>query len=907
MSVSSIPDRIAPEQTVQIDSVLSTKLAIPSTRGEVVPRPRLLEKLGKPPRPFTLISAPAGFGKTTLMANWISHIDLPVAWLSLDSDDNDPNRFLTYLIASMKSVKPEFGDAVNKALRSSSTPAMTTLLAALINEMNSFDHDFVFILDDFHQIIDSGIHELLSYLLDYQPPQMYLAMTSRTEPPLALPRLRVRQQLVEINEADLRFNLDETKAFLNKLMGLNLDAEDIAVLEQRTEGWIAGLQLAALSMQGGTDSHQFIQSFTGDDRHIMDYLTDEVLHQQSALAKTFLLQTSVLDRLCAPLCEAVTNLPDCKAILESLEQNNMFLIPLDHKRNWYRYHHLFADLLSHQLKETQPDKEIELHTRASRWFAENGLIDEAINHAFVAQNHELVAEYLDEHGYEIFYSGRVSTLVNWFRKLPDPIIHNKANRLLLSAWVYFSGTDENVLPLLDAAERLLGQTTAQENPGCNDQDEACTKGEIQVIRGFSAMHQGRLHESMHFINQAKQLLPEQGTVKHVAPALLEGVVLYGIGDIKMAEKTLLDGVQISIKHNNALAIVYILSGLIRTYTKMGRFQKARNYFHSALDILKERGWDTLDETAFLYMALGEVLREQNDLQASEECYLHAMDLIKYVEWDTSRVMIKHMLARVKLANGEIEQAKAMLVDVADTEHQDLLFPIFSTIENYRGRINLMLGNASGVDTWLKKNPLQLDGDFDPTIEEHCVILVRILLAQQQFDEAIKWSAKLLPAAEKANRTAVVIEILVLQSLARHAQGNSQQALATLERAMKLAEPEGFMRIFLDEGKPMATLLKRMVDKGVEKDYADRLLGWFDEHIGTTLQTAISRAGISEPLSRKENDTLQLLAAGLTNKEIAEQLFVSPNTVKTHLKNIFEKLQVSNRNQAIAKARDLNLV
>ena len=907
MNVTSISDRIVPEQTVQIDSVLTTKLAIPSSRGEIVPRPRLLGKLGKPPRPFTLICAPAGFGKTTLMANWLNHIDLPVAWLSLDSEDNDPNRFVTYLIAAIKSVKPEFGNAVYKALRSSSTPSMTTLLSALINEINGFDHNFVFVLDDFHQVTESSIRDLLIYLLDYQPPQMFLAMTSRSEPPLALPKLRVRQQLAEINVADLRFNLDETQAFLNKLMGLNLDADDIAVLEHRTEGWIAGLQLAALSLQGGTDAQHFIQSFAGDDRHIMDYLTDEVLHRQTALVKTFLLQTSILNRLCAPLCEAVTNLPDCKALLESLEQNNMFLIPLDHKRNWYRYHHLFADLLRHQLKETQPDKEIELHTRASRWFADNGFIDEAITHAFAAQNYELVAECLDQHGYEIFHSGRVSTLVNWFRKIPDPIIHNKASRLLLSAWAFFTSTEENVLPLLDAAEQLLEQSPEQASIGHSGNEDAYIKGEILVIRGFSAMHQGRFHESMKFIEQAKQLLPEQESIKHAAPALLEGLALYGVGDFVAAEKTLLKAVQLCLKHNNALAIVFILAALLRTYTKMGRLRQARDYFYSAMDILKERGWDSLDETSCLYMALGEVLREQNELQASEECYVHAMELVKNEAWNTSRVMIKQMLARAKLANGEIEQAKAMLHEIANTEFIGQHLPIFSTIENCTARINLALGNAREVEKWLKQNPLQLGGDPDPVLEEHCVILVRILLAQQQFDDAIKWLAKLLPAAEKANRIAVVIELLVLQSLARQAQGNSQLALATLERAVKLAEPEGFMRIFLDEGKSMATLLKRLADKGVEKDYAGKLLDRFDEHIDTKLQTAISRAGISEPLSRKENNTLQLLAAGLTNKEIAEQLFVSPNTVKTHLKNIFEKLQVNNRNQAIAKARDLKLV
>jgi LuxR family maltose regulon positive regulatory protein len=907
MSLTSISDRIVADQTAQLDSVLTTKLAIPSSHGEIVPRPRLLDKLGSSPRPFTLISAPAGFGKTTLMANWLKHIHLPVAWLSLDSDDNDPNRFITYLIAAMKSVKPEFGNTVYNTLRSSSAPSTTTLLSSLINEINRFDNNFVFVLDDFHEVTETSIHHLMSYLLDHQPQQMFIAMTSRTEPPLTLPRFRVRQQLGEINQADLRFTLDESQAFLNKLMGLNLDADDIAVLEHRTEGWIAGLQLAALTMQGGADTHQFIQSFAGDDRYIMDYLTEEVLHRQPALAKTFLLQTSVLDRLCAPLCEAVTDLPDCKAILESLEQCNMFLIPLDHKRHWYRYHHLFADLLRHQLKETQPAKVKELHIRASRWFADNGFVDEAISHAFMAQNYELVAEYLDQHGYEIFHSGRVSTLVHWLRKIPVPIMRNKANRLLLSAWAFFTGTDENVLPLLDAAEQLLEQSPDQANISNSGDDEACMKGEILVIRGFSAMHRGRLRESLRYIERAKKLLPEYLTEKLVAPALLEGMALHGVGDLVAAEKTLLKGVQISLIHNNALAIVYILAGLIRTYTKMGRLRQARDYFHTSMNILKERGWDSLDESACLYMALGEVLRERNELQASEECYMYAMDLIKNEAWDTSRVTIKHMLARVKLAKAEIEPAKTLLKDLADAEHSGQLFPIYSTIENYKGRISLALGDWKEVEKWLEHNPLRLNDDLDPVLEEHYVILARILLAKHQFDEAINWLARLLPDAEKGNRIAVVIEILVLQSLARLAQGNTQQALATLERAMKLAKPEGFMRIFLDEGKPMATLLNRLADKDVEKEYAGKLLDQFNEHIDTTLQTATSSAGISESLSRKENTTLRLLASGLTNREIADQLYVSPNTVKTHLKNIFEKLQVNNRNQAIAKARELNLI
>ena len=907
MSVTSISDRIVPEQSVQIDSILTTKLAIPSTRGEIVPRPRLLQMLGKPPRPLTLISAPAGFGKTTLMANWLNHVNLPVAWLSLDSDDNDPNRFVSYLIASIKSVKPEFGNAVFKTLRSSNTPSMTTLLASLINEINGFNQRFIFVLDDFQQVTQTEIHDLLVYLLDHQPPQMCLAMTSRTEPPLALPRLRVRQQLAEVKETDLRFTLDETQDFLNKLMGLDLDAADIAVLEHRTEGWIAGLQLAALTMQGGTDTHQFIRSFAGDDRHIMDYLTEEVLQQQPASAKTFLLRTSILDRLCAPLCEAVTDLLDCKAKLESLEQNNMFLIPLDHKRNWYRYHHLFADLLRHQLKETHPDEENELHLRASRWFADNGFIDEAINHAFMAKNHELAAAYLDQHGYEIFHSGRVSTLVHWLRKIPDTVIHKKANRLLLSAWAFFTGTEQNVLPLLDAAEQLLEQSPDDASDSNCCDDETSMKGEILVIRGFSALHQGLLHESMQYMEQARPLLSPQESIKHAAPSLLEGLTLYAVGDLVAAEKIFLRAVQFSLKHNSALAIVFIMAGLLRTYAKMGRLQQAREYFNSAMDTLKERGWDSLVETSCLYMALGEVLREQNELQASERCYQHAMDLVKDESWDTSCVMIKQMLVRVKLAKGEIEQARILLNEIAKAEHIGQHLPIFSSIDYYSERIHLALGNTKEMKKWLKQNQLPADATPDPVLEEHYILQVRILLAKHQFDEAIQWLIKLLPGAEQGNRTAVVIEILVLQALARQAQGNTQQALATLERALKLGEPEGFMRIFLDEGKPMATLLVRLVEKGVEKEYAGRLLSQFNEQLDTTLQTATSGAGLSEPLSRKENNTLQLLAAGLTNKEIAERLYVSPNTVKTHVKNIFEKLQVNNRNQAIVKARELDLV
>ena len=906
----SLTDRFIPEKTAPTqDFILATKLVVPS-RADVVARPRLLDKLGgEKLQPLTVVCAPAGFGKTTLLSDWLHNHTLPVAWYSLDEGDNDPSRFLAYFIAALQTIVPEFGARIANALKTTSPPSIKTLLPALVNQMSRFCRDMLLVFDDYHLISEPSIHDAVTYLLEHQSPHLFMAITSRSEPPLPLSRLRVRRSLNEIREADLRFSRDEAAVFLNQLMGLKLSNDDISTLEQRTEGWIAGLQLAAISLQGLEDASGFIHDFAGDDRYVMDYLTEEVLHRQPQAVKDFLLQTALLDRFNASLCEAVTGLPQSRDILTALERANMFLLPLDNNRVWYRYHHLFADLLRRHLADSHPGFEPELHRRASRWFAANDFFPEAIKHAFNASDYGAAADYIETFGYEIFRQGGIKTLLGWCEALPMEHVRCKPQRLLMYSWVQFVGgaklnnAANDIAPWLAEAEQHLTNTDTP-STDMYDPRRLSMLAEINVLRGFVALHQQQFQRAITLVEQARPNIAAENTMVLAGAALNLAVCYYATGQFERAELAFNDALTLANRDNSMVVIFPALKGLGQLYQMRGQLRKAFETYQQALSIIDDHQLYEMPDLGWTYMGLGEVMYEWNDLAASENYFRKSISCINQYNWHYLQALDYLYLAKLELAQGNTNDALALLAQSDTLDLSAPLFPICPPPDQLKVRVWLALrdsANLQQVQQWIDASGLGVDDKPQAADEYQYLVYARALMGLQKYSEALNMLTQLLLGAERGKRTGVVIEILILQALARQALGNTKQALTLLRRALDLAEPEGYVRLFVDEGACMAALLKHFNTS----QYAQQLLEAID--VNTAAPAADETVTkLVEPLSHKEHKTLQLLISGLSNKEIAEQLYVSPNTVKTHLRNIYDKLRVNNRAQAIARARELGI-
>jgi len=893
MNVNSVDHTNVSSQISNNDSLLLTKLILPRRHGELVHRQRLFDKLEVGVQSLILICAPAGFGKTTLLTHWLEQQQkTPVAWLSLDEDDNDPARFLHYLIKTIQKIHPQFGQKEAGILALPQPPNVISLLRSLLNQISGVDTDFFLVLDDYHVIEDDTVHKALNYLVDHQPHTLHLAITSRSSPPLALPRMRVRRQLVEIGESELRFTHKEAAEFLNKITGLDLSSEDISVLEARTEGWIAGLQLAAISLENENDRTSFIQAFAGDDRYIMDYLTDEVLRRQPEEIKQFLLKTSVLSRLNGPLCDRLTQQNNSMELLEQLERSNMFVIPLDNKRHWYRYHHLFSELLRKQLARLQPEQLASLHRNASEWFNEKGLPHEAIKHAFEIEDFEQAARVLEQHGQRMFEEGQVPELMACYQKLPEFLIKKNPCHILRYSWSHFLSRGEIPEDLIEELQYRFDSGQLE----LSDNEQGQVEIDLTLMGGFRAMQQRNFSVAKNYANQAMQLCEAARISDIIPPRLLLASTYFACGELNKAEKIFRVLVDVSFSNEYLLTLNASVCGLSRVLAKQGRLNEAKNQLTDNLHRLKEKGWDEhLMDTAWVYMALSELAYQTNNL---DECmrYLDDVAAAKYNDsWDFLSSMVNVRRARVYYAQGDVGKAKKYMAVIDKPEITSPLLPIFPMIEDDIFSVQIRLGDLSQADCWLSGKNFNADYEANFEQEAESVLFVRVLIQQHQADQSLLVISPLLLKAEQEGHQSLVIELLVLQALARQSQGKTRQAIESLERALDYAEEEKHIRIFLDEDAPMAALLKQALN-GRQSVYAQTLL----QQMGHE-PTKNRIIGLSvEPLSKKEQKTLELLITGLTNKEIAEQLFVSPNTVKTHIKNIYRKLGVNNRVEAMAK-------
>ncbi|GHO90665.1 LuxR family transcriptional regulator [Reticulibacter mediterranei] len=894
--------------------ILATKLYIPQPRPNAVSRPRLIERLNKGQhRKLTLISAPAGFGKTTLVSEWLAEGTRPVAWLSLEQGENDPVRFLTYLIAALQTLAAALGEGVLNALQSSQPPPTEVMLTSLLNEIAIIQGQFVLVLDDYHIIDARPVDSALTYLIEHLPPQMHLVITTREDPRLPLARLRAGGQLTELRSADLRFTTAEVAAFLSQGTGFSLSATEIAQLAERTEGWIVGLQLAALSMQGHQDVSEFIRAFTGDHRYIVDYLVEEVLRHQPESVRHFLLQTAILERLNGPLCDAVTGLEKGNEQLEALERGNFFVVPLDDKRQWYRYHHLFAEVLSAHLIAEQPDQVATLHQRASKWYEQNGSAADAIHHALVAEDFERAAALMELELPAMQRNRQEATFLDWLKALPDKQIHFRPVLCVGYAWALLaSGELEAAHARLQDAERWLDTTAdASERPPSTEMVIVDKEGFrrlpvfIAVYRAAHAQASGDIPNTIKYARRVLDLLPEEDHLGRGAATALLGLAFWTDGDLEAAHQTFANGIaSVQMAGNLSDAISGTLA-LADIRVAQGRLHEAMHTYERALQELGESG---LRGTADLYVGMSELHSEQNDLHTAMQLLLKSKELGERTRLPPNQYRWCVAMARIKEAQGDLEGALDLFHKAEHLYRRDF-FPNVRPVAALVARVWITQGRLGKALSWAREQGLEVSDNLSYLREFEHITLVRLLLARYKSDranhsilEAIGLLERLLKAAQYGKRVGSIIEILVLQALAYQMQGNISTALMALQQALQQAKPEGYIRMFVDEGAPIIALLEEAAKRGFATNYVRQLL----RASGATENSTLIKQDLIEPLSEREFEVLRLLRTDLNGPEIADKLIVSLNTIRTHTKNIYNKLGVNNRRAAIRRAEELNL-
>lgn len=892
--------------------LITTKLYIPPKRSNLVTRAPLVERLNQAlERKLTLISAPPGFGKTTTLSEWIPQSAHCVCWLSLDKDDNDPTRFWTYFIAALQRLNASLGVTALTLLKSSQGIPLESIVTLLVNDMGTFPDPFAFVLDDYHIVETTTIHDSVTFLLDHLPSNVHLIITSRADPPLPLAQFRARGELLELRAADLRFTTDEATELLNQVMNLNLSAQDIAALETRTEGWIAGLQLAALSMREREGRASFITAFTGSHRFILDYLVEQVLQRQSSDLQDFMLGTSTLERMCAGLCEAVTGRRDSQSVLEQMENRNLFLVSLDDERRWYRYHHLFADVLRSRLSADQAGRIPALHQRASEWFERQGLMAEAIDHALLGSDLERSARLIEENGYPIMLRGHVQTVLSWLNSFPGERMgaHPRLCAIYASA-LMFGNQPEAAEGQVRAAEKSV---FAQDSP----EESKAVLGLVAVTRANIALRfPGDLAQAVQLARQSLELMP---STERIAVASARVIVAHDFlvsGDVGTAAERLVNDVLAAARSSGSLfALLRSLVLVARLRALQGQLRQAARLYEPVAQ-LAPGGRLSLIGSPGYFMGQGDLLREWNDLAAAERHLVQGLELFEQnLTMDAETVTWGSIaLAQVKRARGDLAVARATLHEFLELASQrGFAVPLTKRGKAALAQIELSSGNIQDALRWQQAAEVSIDDAPAFSREAEHLTLVRVLIATEQAAGALRLLDRLLPAAQARSRMSSVIEMLVLRGLALHSQREDTLALASLEQAMALAQPEGYIRTLIDEGEPMRELLRLAASRGIAGEYVSELLAAF----GTTSSKGPAGSGVPtpalvsstlvEPLSTRELQVLHLIADGASNQEIAEKLVISIATVKRHISNIYGKLEVTSRTQAVAHARELKLL
>lgn len=880
--------------------LLATKLNIPQLRHNLVSRVHIAQRLNTLlaqehgfARQLTLVSAPAGFGKTTLVAEWLRDVPQRVTWLTLDEHDNDPARFLAYLMAALKQVDAGIGQSAQALLAAPQPPADDIVLTSLINEIAQVARPFFLVLDDYHKVHNRTIHEQLGYILEHQPRTLHVVIITREDPLLPISRLRARNQLLELRQADLRFTTAEVAEFFHRTAGLDLPPRVVAVLEDRTEGWVAGLQLAALSLHRQSDVEDFVRSFADSSRYILDFLFDEVLSQQPAHIQEFLLHTSILERLSGPLCDAVTHRSGSEQMLLTLEANNLFVMPLDTTRTWYRYHHLFAELLRHRLRLAGDPSTTELHVRASQWYeAENQPFD-ALQHALAGQAWSRAAALIEQQGTRLLQQGQVTILLGWLKALPVDLVQNRPTLCFAMAWALL------LTGQLDQAELYLACAAKL------TEHSAPARGDLLVAQAYLARARGAHEDAIAYAQAALQVLPATDGMSRGMVALSLGLAQIARGHLIEAEHVLNEAytaAQAMQNHYGALTALGLLSAM----------QLAYGHLHRSAEMCRQvlSTGGQLPPTGMAHSVMGALYYEWNDLVAAANHLVRGIELCQVSGNADVTIDCLVTLARVRLAQHDHAAARAALAQAQDlVEHKGVAPAAPGKVAAGWTALALAEGDMTTAQFWAQ----QTTSSSALSLVHARVQLtpIYLLIAQGYHAQAAIALEPLWASTNQAVTRFVRIDVRVLQALATP---SVSAAALCLQEALVMAEPEGYVRTFVDKGIAMAELLRAVRRRAGSSVYVSTLLAACKVDSGRTAETRdnltlarFESDGLIEPLTNRELEILHLLADGLSNDQIAERLFITVGTVKTHLHRIYGKLDAENRTQAVARARILHLL
>lgn len=885
--------------------LIATKFSLPPLRKGAVSRLRLLEKLNHSiDAKLTLISASAGFGKTTLVLAWLQTLiekgeGKRIAWFALDESDNDPARFWNGVVLALQSVWPGVGQEAMSMFKSAQPVPIEAILTVLVNEIAALakEDSFFLVFDDFHVVTTPQILTAFTFLLEHLPAGLHLVATTRVDPSLPLPRLRARHQLIEIRTDELRFTSVETAAFLNQCMGLNLSEADIDILEARTEGWIAGVQMAALSMQNAPDTTEFIRLFTGSNRYILEYLLDEVLQREPDEVQTFLLETSILDRLCSDLCEAVTGKQGGQRLLEHLENANLFIVPLDYERHWYRYHPLFGELLRIQMERTNPETFAALHRKAAEWYEPNGYFEEAVQHLLVIKDFDRAARLIERVAFDLLDRGEIGTLVAWLRLLPAETVRTRPWLCVLDAWMLILTGQAEAIEI-----RLQDTESAIQTVGLPPAQTDRIRAYISAIRAQVSFIQGGAPAAIEFAKSALNRLSGEDHVIGATTATILGAGYAYIADFSSAVVAFEKARSVSLAGGNQFNAMVAGSALAQIAVVQGRLRDAYQIYQ---DGLRVAGKSAFLAPGYTYAGLANVLCERNEMDTALQYASQSVELCKLIGQAEILMTAYTSLARVLCARREFDAALDTLEEARRVASEISAWSL-DTIQILQARVWLAKGDLESAILWSQTGGYSIEEPASFHREQGLLTLARIRMAQRQHDQIVAILERLRQEAEGSGRSGSLIEIYILQALNFEARADTQVAFEALGKALALARSEGYQRIFLDEGEAMrGLLLKYRKESRLSNAYLDRLLSAFSgKHPAVS---AGQEFALVEPLSERELEVLRMLAAGRSNPEIAGELYVSLNTVKAHVKSIFAKLETHNRTQATQRARDLRLI
>ena len=895
--------------------MLLTKLHIPSAGNNTVHRSELFEKLDMGlSRKLILISAPAGFGKTTLLSDWIHQNQVPTAWFSIDKGDNDPVEFLSYIISGIQSIQIEFGQSALQILKSPNKPANESITGLLINDMLNINQDILLVLDDFHLINSSEISQLVDYLLQHIPGNIHIAILTRSDPALTLARLRSQNQLVELRTSDLSFSANDITQLFNKRLKYGLTVDDVYALESKTEGWIAGLQLAALSLQGREDISEFIKDLKGDNQYIMDYLMEEVLKTHPDEIKEFLLQTSILEQISAPLCNAVLNRNDSQIIIENLEKNNMFVIPLDSERKWYRYHHLFADLLRQRFQQREKAAIVELHNRASDWFEQNKLLDLAIEHALEIKNYEKAIQLLSEIVEGMWENGLHSAIMKYGDLLPDIIVKNNPVFCLYYTWILISaGKLQKAKPYLISAESITINIIKDNNSSVEVIDyHKNLLGKIFVAFAYLISNEENTERVFEYCEKAKENLKDDNTLWYSWIWFSSGIAYYSNADLHKSNEAFEKALKYAKKSGNIYMISSIAIRLGGNEQQLGHYRSAYKKCSDLLTFMNERGYSQLATTewtyAGVYIHMASSLLLWAELEKAQEYAKIAYDLSKSCKDITMKLPILIIYTGLFFASGDMKSAEIKMNEIEDVLKHNCLnhyltylyvymkIYMFSEMNQFEQAENIISEYGLGLDK--KKSHMNYAAYS---------AYVRLLLIQNKLDEAELLLSELYPLAKEGNSIERLIPLKIYYTIIYKMRGNHEKAISNLIEAMEFAADENLLSYFLFDLNFTNDLLKQVYkiqatkETKIPTEFIDKL------KLAIERKEKLKKNPVEAGLSARELDTLKLIAKDLSNQEIADKLFISLNTVKSHLKNIYLKLEVDSRSKAVAKAKEMGLI